>query len=108
MSKILDVNGAPVPSKADEEISEQQQQNSTVIDVTEIINMLSHTANVCNVNTVGLISVVSLLADILDDSFAQKFGERAQTVTDILGTEEGANATLPTLIEMARGKKDSE
>lgn len=104
MSKIIDVNGVPVENKEEE----QSTNESRVIDVTEIVQMLSHTANVCNVNTVGLISVVSLLADILDDSFAQKFGERAQTVTDILATEEGANATLPVLIDMARGKKDTE
>lgn len=73
---------------------------------SELVDIIKHTAGLTNLVAAGLMATLSLLIEKGVISFAE-FGNRAEDITEILNTEEGANANMLQIIMMSLEKKPS-
>lgn len=73
---------------------------------SELITIIQHTAGVTNILTVATVATLALLVEKGIISFAE-FANKAEAVTGLLNTEEGAQSTMLQLIMLAIENKST-
>lgn len=71
---------------------------------SELVEIIKHTAGLTNLLSAGLMATLSLMIEKNLITFAE-FANKAEDITEILNTEEGANANMLQIIMMSLEKK---